>query len=51
MTYVFWDIETERLDEPVLSKFRPEFEAPGTYKDPAKIEAFTPATRSSKGTR
>ena len=39
MTYVYWDLETEPLTPGEIAKFRPTFEAPSNFKDPAKIEA------------
>ena len=42
---VFFDIETMPLDAEELAADMPYFEAPKTYKDPAKIEAYVEAKR------
>jgi hypothetical protein len=39
MTYVFWDIETERLATESVLPYKPEFKAPSNYRDPDKIAA------------
>lgn len=39
-TPVYFDIETEALPFDQIEQFKPEFEAPGNYKDTTKIEEW-----------
>lgn len=46
-TPVYFDIETEALPFDQIEQFKPEFEAPGNYKDPVKIEEVKKAKLAS----